>query len=118
MMSRSFDAGNSSMPASANIISGNTSVCSTRRTMAERSCSVPGSAAACDANAITPPSTPRSATSSRASPPMTSRITQRNRVTPSTATAPSAATLLVPATRIVATRAATIPSRARVNWAA
>ena len=52
MVSRSLDAGNSSMPPTANIISGKTSVCSRPWVEASRSASVPGSAAAWPANAV------------------------------------------------------------------
>ena len=46
MVSRSLAAGNISMPPTANIISGKTSVCSSPLVEASRSASVPGSAAA------------------------------------------------------------------------
>ena len=52
------------MPPTANIISGKTSVCSRPLVDAWRSASVPGSAAAWPANAVTPPSRCRSANSS------------------------------------------------------
>lgn len=47
MVSRSSEAGNSSMPATANMVSGNTSVCATPARVATRSATLPGTAEAC-----------------------------------------------------------------------
>ena len=60
------------MPPTANIMSGKTSVCSSPWVDASRSASVPGSAAAWPANAVTPPSSRRSAKSSTLSRDSTS----------------------------------------------
>ena len=79
------------MPPTANIISGKTSVCSRPRVDASRSASVPGSAAAWPAKAVTPPSRCRSAKSSTLISDSTSSAPQMNIVGPSTAIAPSAA---------------------------
>ena len=54
MVIRSFEAGNSIIPDSANSASGKTSVCSTRAAIASRSAAVPGTAAAWAANALAP----------------------------------------------------------------
>ncbi len=52
MVSRSFDAGNSIIPDSANSASGKTSVCSALSSIASRSAGVPGTAAAWAANGL------------------------------------------------------------------
>ena len=91
MVSRSLDAGNSIMPAIANIISGKTSVCSRPRVDASRSASVPGRAAAWPAKAVTPPSRCRSAKRKTLISDRMSSVAQMKIVGPSTAIAPSAA---------------------------
>ena len=126
MVSRSLAAGNIIIPATANIMSGKTSVCSSPWVEAWRSASVPGSAAAWPANAVTPPSSRRSAKSSTLSRDSTITRPQMNREGPSIASAPSATTLpvlLVPprmprsrATSTVSTPAASRPTSASRVW--
>src|SRR3954452_18686956 len=81
------------MPLTANIISGKTSVWSRPRVDASRSASVPGSAAACPANAETPASSRRSA--NRSTPPIANTRTRPHTKIdgPSTASVPSTASL-------------------------
>ena len=74
MVIRSFDAGNSIIPDSANSASGKTSVCSARSAIASCSAAVPGTAAADGANGLM--SSLRSANSRNDTPPKTSRIDQ------------------------------------------
>ncbi len=89
MSSRSFAAGKSSMPATANITSGKTSlwarpaadICPLRPAS-------PGTADAWAANAPPPPPGDRSATSSTLATAMTAIVPWRNSVGPSTAIAP------------------------------
>ena len=91
---------------------------------ASRSASVPGSAAACPANAVTPPSRCRSANSITLMIEKISRVPQMNSDGPSTAIAPTASRLprapffssKLPATKITLTNAASRPPRARMVW--
>ena len=126
MVSRSFDAGNISMPPTANIISGKTSVCSSPLVEASRSASVPGSAAAWPAKESTPPSRRRSAKRNTLIMARTRISIQQNSAGPSTARAPSATTLpdfglLEPGFRsrktiTEVTIAAISPSSASTTW--
>ncbi len=78
------------MPPAANSVSGKISVCSTFSAVASRSASEPGTAAACPANADSPPSTERSANSSTLISVSPSSSSQTNSAGPSTAIAPAA----------------------------
>jgi hypothetical protein len=124
---RSLDAGKSSIPPTANISSGYTSVCSRPLTNAWRSLSLPGIAAAWPENAESPPSSERSA--NRNVPAIASnRISpQTKAVGPSMATVPPRASrpyavvsptaLRSIAIQTVAASAATRPPRVRTSWA-
>ena len=87
MVSRSFAAGKSIIPPTANIVSGKISVCMIPAPRASRSSGLPGVAAACAANGLLLVS-PMSSTLTKAS---TTMVPWMNRVGRSTATAPTAA---------------------------
>ena len=90
IVSRSFAAGNSSIPATANMVSGYTSVWVTPASSASRSSALPGTAAACATNALT--SWDDSASSRTLTKARTRIVPWMNRAGPSTATAPMATT--------------------------
>ena len=98
MVSRSSAAGNSSMPPTANIVSGNTSVCMTPALVASCSATLPAIADACGVNASRPRAplsllgcaarSRRSAISRMPSTPTSRMVPCRNSAGVSTATAP------------------------------
>ena len=123
MVSRSFEAGKSIIPPTANSVSGKISVCMIPAARPSRSSWLPGVAAATAANGLLLVS-PMSSTLTKAS---TTIVPWMNRVGRSTATAPSAATcpglpaayrLCIAATTIVRMNAATRDPRVRTRCAA
>ena len=129
VVSRSAAAGNSSMPPTANMVSGKTSVWATPALTANASAALPGTVEACGVNASkpdvaesNPPNPPRRSPISRIASADTSRITPcRNSAGLSTATAPTAATRPGPApsdrcTLTTAPKAASRPARLSVIW--
>ena len=100
IVSRSSDAPNSSMPPTANIVSGNTSVWITPALVASCSVTLPAIADACGVNASNPPDVssrpcpagmPRSAMSRIPNIPTSRMVPCRNNAGASTTTAPSTA---------------------------
>ena len=98
MVSRSSAAGNSSIPPTANIVSGNTSVCITPALVASFSATLPATAEACGVNAPVrapwlsdsdPVRMRRSAISRMPRTPTSRIVPCRNSAGASTATAPS-----------------------------
>lgn len=146
IVNRSSEAGKSIMPPTANNASGNTSVRVIPASVASRSAALPGTAAACGANAsvlvrvdpvtaaasettaaaeataastvVRAPSTPRSAMSATARIDTTNIAPCRYRAGPSITTAPAAVVVSVPASRTTATSAASKPAKANTRWLA
>src|SRR5690625_3079162 len=89
MVMRSLDAANSIIPATANMASGNISLCSTRAATASASPADPGGSPARPVNALRPPSRVRSANNMIDSNPKISNRPQVRMAGPSNANDPS-----------------------------